>query len=149
MHSLQRSNAVLQLRRAGRACTVDAAEYLSVCFDTVTDDSAIAVRTNSRQRVDCAFEAIEGVALSADNDFKRLVVFVFANFASRHTTLLHGRGASRRYPIHWRCKFCERSSRHHRCRLQPRRSICSAEIFLVFNRSESYHCRHHCDRSSW
>jgi hypothetical protein len=51
---------------------VNAAEDLSVCFDTVTDDSAIAVRANRRQRVDCAFEAIEGVTLSTHNDFKRL-----------------------------------------------------------------------------
>jgi hypothetical protein len=62
---------------------VNAAEDLSVCFDTVTDDSAIAVGANRRQRVDCAFEAIEGVTLSTHNDFKRLVVFVFANFACR------------------------------------------------------------------
>ena len=62
---------------------MNAAEDLSVCFDTVTDDSAIAVGANRRQRVDCAFEAIEGVTLSTHNDFKRLVVFVFANFACR------------------------------------------------------------------
>jgi hypothetical protein len=77
---------------------VDAAEDLPVRFDTVTDDSAVAVRANRRQRVDCAFEAIEGVTLSAHNDFKRLVVFVLANFACRHTQLLRARGASRRCP---------------------------------------------------
>ena len=137
-------SAILQLRCAGCACTVDAAEDLSVCFDTVADDSAVAVRANRRQRVDCAFEAIEGVTLSAHNDFKRLVVFVFANFAYWHTQSVRAGEASRRCLIHWRRKFCERSSRHHRCRLQPRRSICGAEIFLVFSRSESYHCRHHC-----
>ena len=88
-------DAIFQLRSAGRSCTVDAAEDLSVCFDTVADDVAIAVRTNRRQRVDCAFEAIEGVTLSAHNDFKRLVVFVLANFAHRHTQLLRARGGSR------------------------------------------------------
>ena len=64
---------------------MDAAEDLSVRFDTVTDDSAVAVQANRRQRVDCAFEAIEGVTLSAHNDFKRLVVFVLADFACMHT----------------------------------------------------------------
>ena len=67
---------------------MDAAEDLSACFDTVADDAAIAVRANRCQRVDCAFEAIEGVTLSAHNDFKRLVVFVLADFARRHTQLL-------------------------------------------------------------
>ena len=75
---------------------MDTAEDLSVCFDTVADDAAIAVRANRRQRVDCAFEAIEGVTLSAHNDFKRLVVFVFADFARSHTQLLRARGALRR-----------------------------------------------------
>ena len=72
------SDAVLQLRCAGRACTVNAAEDLSVCFDTVTDDSAIAVRANRRQRVDCAFEAIEGVTLSTHNDFKTPLSYSFS-----------------------------------------------------------------------
>jgi len=88
-------DAIFQLRCAGRPCTVDAAEDLSVCFDTVADDAAIAVRANRRQRVDCAFEAIEGMTLSAHNDFKRLVVFVLANFAHRHTQLFRVRGGSR------------------------------------------------------
>ena len=77
---------------------MDAAEDLSVrFFDTVADDSAITVRANRRQRVDCAFEAIEGVTLSGHNDFKRLVVFVLANFACRHTQFVRARGGQ------WRC----------------------------------------------
>ena len=59
-------DAIFQLRCGGRPCTVDAAEDLSVCFDTVADDAAIAVPTNRRQRVDCAFEAIEGMTLVID-----------------------------------------------------------------------------------
>jgi hypothetical protein len=35
------------------------------------------------------------MTLSAHNDFKRLVVFVLANFAHRHTQLLRARGGSR------------------------------------------------------
>jgi hypothetical protein len=75
---------------------VDATEDLSVRFDTVTDDPAVAVRANRRQRVDCALEAIEGVTLSAHDDFKRLVIFVLANFACRHTQFVRARGGSRR-----------------------------------------------------
>jgi hypothetical protein len=76
---------------------VDAAENLSVRFDAVADYPAIAVRAHGRQRVDCAFEAIEGVALSADEHFKRLIVFVLANFACRHTQLVRARRGW------WRC----------------------------------------------
>jgi hypothetical protein len=36
--------------------------------------------------VDCALEAIEGVTLSAHDHFKRLVIFVLANFACRLVT---------------------------------------------------------------
>jgi hypothetical protein len=129
-------DAIFQLRCAGRACTVNAAEDLFICFDTVADDAAIAMRANRRQRVDCAFEAIEGVTLSAHNDFKGLVVFVFADFAHRHTQLLRARGGSR-----W-CLFTvatvfpvAKRAGHHRYRLQ----ICALEILLVLNEAESYH----------
>jgi hypothetical protein len=64
---------------------VDTTEDLSIRFDAVADYSAIAVRANWRQRVNRALEAIEGVALSAHDDFKRLVIFVLANFACTHT----------------------------------------------------------------
>jgi hypothetical protein len=78
-------NTVLQLRCARRARAVDTTEDLSVRFDAMADDTAIAVWANRRQRVNCALEAIEGVTLSANHDFKRLVIFVLANFACRHT----------------------------------------------------------------
>jgi hypothetical protein len=51
------------------------------------DNPAVTVRTNRRQRVDRALEAVERVVLSANDNFKRLVIFVFANFARRE---LHG-----------------------------------------------------------
>jgi hypothetical protein len=89
-------NAVLQLRRTGRACAVDTTEDSSVRFDTVADDTAVAMGANRRQRVDCALEAIEGVTLSAHNHLKRLVIIVLANFASRHTQFVRARGGSRR-----------------------------------------------------
>ena len=64
---------------------MDTAEDLSVGFNTVPDNPAVTVRTDRRQRVDRALEAIEGVMLSANDYFKRLVIFIFANFACSHT----------------------------------------------------------------
>ena len=64
---------------------MDAAKDLSIGFHAVADDPAMAVRANWRQRVDCALEAIEGVMLSGNDHFKRLVIFIFANFACSHT----------------------------------------------------------------
>jgi hypothetical protein len=81
---LQRSNAVFQLRFASRARAVDAAENLAISFNAVPDDPAVAMRANRRQCVDRALEAIEGVVRPVNDHFKRLVVFIFANFACRH-----------------------------------------------------------------
>jgi hypothetical protein len=64
---------------------VDTAEDLSVGFNTVSHNPAVALRANGRQRVDRALEAIERVVLPANDYFKRLVIFVFANFACSHT----------------------------------------------------------------
>jgi len=65
-------------------------------FDAVADDTAIAVRAHRRQRVDCALEAVEDVTFSGHDYFKRLVIFVFANFAFRHIQLVRARVGSRR-----------------------------------------------------
>jgi hypothetical protein len=51
---------------------VDTTEDLSLRFDAVGDDTAVEVGANRRQRVDCALEAVAGVALSAHDDFKPL-----------------------------------------------------------------------------
>ena len=75
---------------------MDTTEDMSVRFDAVAYDTAIAVRANRREGVDCALEAIKDVALSAHDDFKRLVIIVFANFACRHTQFVRARGAARR-----------------------------------------------------
>ena len=64
---------------------MDTTEDFPVRLDAVPDDTAITVRANRRQRVDCALEAIKGVAFSAHDDFKRLVIIVLADFAFRHT----------------------------------------------------------------
>ena len=71
---------------------MDTTEDLSVGFDAVAHDTATAVGANRRQRVDCALEAVESVTLSAHDDFKRLVIFVLANFACRHTQFVRARG---------------------------------------------------------
>ena len=82
---MQRSSAIFQFRSAGFARAVDATEHLSIRFNAVSDDPAIAMRANRRQRVNRAFEAVERVVLPANDYFKRLVIFIFANFAGRHT----------------------------------------------------------------
>ena len=71
---------------------MNAAEDLSVSFDPVPDDPAIAMRTYGRQGMDRALEAVKRVTLAAHDDFKRLVVFVLANLACSHTQLLRTRG---------------------------------------------------------
>ena len=81
----RRSDAIFQLRFAGLASAVDAAEDFSVSFNAVPDDPAVAMRANRRQRVDRALEAVERMVLPANDHFKRLVIFVFANFACSHT----------------------------------------------------------------
>jgi hypothetical protein len=78
-------NAVFQLRFARTAGAVDAAEDLPDCLHAMSDDSAVAMRTNRRQRVDRALEAVERVMLAGNDHLKRLVIFVFANFACSHT----------------------------------------------------------------
>jgi hypothetical protein len=64
---------------------MNAAKDLSISFYAVADYAAVAVRTNRCQCVNCALEAIEGVMLAGDDYFKRLVIFIFANFACSHT----------------------------------------------------------------
>jgi hypothetical protein len=64
---------------------MDAAKDLFIGFHAVADHPAVAVRANRRERVDCALKAIEDVMLASNNYLKRLVIFIFANFACSHT----------------------------------------------------------------
>jgi hypothetical protein len=64
---------------------MDTAKDLSISFHAVANYSAVAVRTDRRQRMDRAFEAIEDVMLAGNDHLERLVVFIFANLASSHT----------------------------------------------------------------
>ena len=67
---------------------MDAAEDFASLLNAVTDDPALAVRANRRQRVDRALEAIEGVVLAGNNHLKGLVIFIFTNFTCSHTKSL-------------------------------------------------------------
>jgi hypothetical protein len=78
---------------------MNAAEDLSVGFHTVPNDSTIAMRADWCQRVDRALEAIERVMLAGYDHFKRLVIFIFANFACSHIQLFRASAALRRCPL--------------------------------------------------
>ena len=67
---------------------MDATEDLSVGFYAVTDDPAVAVRANRRERMDRALKAIEGVVCAGNDYLERLVIFVSTNFACSHTKCL-------------------------------------------------------------
>jgi hypothetical protein len=75
---------------------MDATEYLSIGFHAMADHSALAMRANRRERVDCAFEAIEGVMFAGNDHFKCFVIFVFADFASSHTQIVRATSLLRR-----------------------------------------------------
>ena len=78
---------------------MDTTKDFSVGFDTVADDTAVAVRANRRQRVDCTLETVKSVTFSAYDHFKRFVIIVLANFACRHTQFVRARGGQ------WWCLF--------------------------------------------
>jgi hypothetical protein len=82
---------------------MDAAKDLSIGFHAVAHHPAVAVRANRRERVDCTLEAIEDVMLAGNDHFKRLVVFVFANFACSHTQTVRAPSPLRRCSL----LFCE------------------------------------------
>jgi hypothetical protein len=64
---------------------MDTAKDLSISFHAMANYSAVAVRTNRRQRMDRTLKAIKGVMLFGNDHLKRLVVFISANLASSHT----------------------------------------------------------------
>jgi hypothetical protein len=81
---VEKLDAIFQVRLSAASRTIHAAENLSACFNTMTNDSAVAMSAHRRERVDCTLEAIEDVMLPSNNYFERLVVFIFANFACWH-----------------------------------------------------------------
>ncbi|MDB6154697.1 MAG: hypothetical protein JWL90_3150 [Chthoniobacteraceae bacterium] len=66
---------------------MDTAENLSIFFNAVADHAAAAAWAGRRQRVDCTFKTIEGVAFPADNYFEGFIVFVSADFTFSHIVL--------------------------------------------------------------
>jgi hypothetical protein len=76
---------------------MDATENLSVRFNAVPDDSAIAMRANRRQRVDRALKAVEGMVFATNDYFECLVILIFANFTCSHTQIFRASCASRRW----------------------------------------------------
>jgi len=69
-----------------------AAKEGAVLLEAVPDDADAAVLAGRRQRVDRAFEAVEGVGGAVHGHLKRLVVVVSAGFASGHDNLATGCG---------------------------------------------------------
>jgi hypothetical protein len=63
---------------------MDATEDFASLLHTVPNDTASAVRTNRRQRMDRTLKAIKDVMLVGNDHLKRLVVFISANVASSH-----------------------------------------------------------------
>ena len=78
---------------------MNAAIDLSVGFHAMPDDPAVAVWADRRQRVDRALEAIECVVLSGYDHFKRLVIFILANFTCSHTQFFRASAAVRWCPL--------------------------------------------------
>ena len=74
----RRADAVAQSGDADHLGAVLAAEERAVLFESVTDDADAAVLAGRRQRVDRAFEAVEGVGGAVHAYLKRLVVIVTA-----------------------------------------------------------------------
>jgi hypothetical protein len=64
---------------------MDATEDFAPLLHAVPNDPAVAVRANGCERVNRALEAIEDVVLAGNDHLKRLVIFIFANFACSHT----------------------------------------------------------------
>src|ERR1043166_6976871 len=76
--------AVLQRRYSLFVRAVRAAKHRARSFHTVPNYLAAAMLTLRRQRVNGAFEAIEIMRHAIDDNLKRLVVFIFADFTFSH-----------------------------------------------------------------
>src|SRR5262249_54408418 len=91
-----------------------AAEEGAVLLEAVSDDADAAVRAGRRQRMDRAFEAVEGMAGTVHADLKCLVVVVFPGFTSGHDNLTAALGVGREVipgPCRTRFRpFCARTA---------------------------------------
>jgi len=66
---------------------VGAAEKAAANFDAVPDHSTFAMFTNRRDRLNGAFEAVEGVPRARGYQLEALVIFVTTNFARCHRNI--------------------------------------------------------------
>jgi len=90
---------------------MDAAEDSAVVLDPMPDDTAAAMGTGGRERLDRAFEAVEDHGAAAHGDLEALVVVVAALFTSRHGLLLQlvfraqdHRRSAQRFPFEALCQ---------------------------------------------
>src|SRR5262249_24465380 len=96
----RRADAIAQAGYANGLGAMLAAKEGTVLLEPVADDADAAVLAGRRQRVDRAFEAVEGVGGTVHADLKCLVVVVSAGFASGHDNPRRGCGCGglRSYP---------------------------------------------------
>ena len=86
--SIGTSNAIVDTHDTGFLRAVGTAVERALSLDTMSDDSALAVRAGWRQCVNRALETVEDVGFSGVNHLKGLVVVVSADFALGHGILL-------------------------------------------------------------
>jgi hypothetical protein len=78
-------DSILQFRNAMLARTVSAAVKLAISdLHAVPDDHASTVGAPGRQGMDRAFEAVKHVRLIPHHHFKRLIIFISADFTLSH-----------------------------------------------------------------
>jgi len=78
---------------------MDATKDFASLLHAVPNDPAVAVRANWCQRMDRALEAVKDVMLAGDDHLKRLVIFIFANFACSHTQTVRAPPSLRRCSV--------------------------------------------------
>src|SRR5215475_3159963 len=100
--SRRRADAIAQAGCANGLGAMLAAEEGAVLLEPVADDADAAVLAGRRQRVDRAFETVEGVGGAVHADLKRLVVVVSAGFTSRHDNPRNGCGFGPALPRRFR-----------------------------------------------
>ena len=61
-------------------------EELTVYFDTVANDPALAMLADRSHRLDRTFETVEDVTRASGYNLEALVVFIATDFASGHRT---------------------------------------------------------------
>ena len=88
VESIGTSDAIVNTHDTGFLRAVGTAVERAPGFDTMSDDSTLAVRAGRRQCMNRALETVEHVRFSGVNHFKGLVVVVSADFALGHGILL-------------------------------------------------------------